>query len=208
MSEKHCTKCKILKPLSEFRNDITTKTGKRFRCKKCEIIDKESYRKTKIGLIGVIYGSQRYSSKNRDHDMPPYSVHQLRYWVLAQPLFHELYDKWVLSGHNRWLKPSCDRTDDDLSYSLNRLEIKTWKENSLKWNSDVMDGTSHKQCRPVIQMNMDGIFVKEWHSIASARKVFSGGSHINCCCTGRRKTAGGYRWMYSLGIPIHNNGVK
>lgn len=205
---KRCSNptCHEIKDVSEFASDSATKDGLNCYCKPCASIKKETYRKTKVGLIGVIHGSQRCSSKNRGHEMPPYSVDELREWVLAQPIFHKLYNKWVASGYDRWLKPSCDRTDDNLPYSLNRLEVKTWKENSLKWNNDVMTGESNKQCKSVVQMNIDGTFVKEWHSINNAhRNTTAHRTKITMCCQGQRKTAGGFRWMYSIGIPIYNN---
>ena len=47
---------------------------------------------------------------------------------------------------------------------------------------------------PVIQLTLDGEFVKEWECIRQANKIFKG--HISCCCRGKRNSAAGYKWVY------------
>ena len=47
-------------------------------------------------------------------------------------MFSELYDAWVDSGYDKWVKPSCDRTDPNISYVLDNLKLMTWRENLLK----------------------------------------------------------------------------
>ena len=52
-----------------------------------------------------------------------------------------------------------------------------------------------KPTTPVVQLDMDGNYIREFPSVKSA-KEFIGSSHISSCCTGKRKGAGGYKWMY------------
>lgn len=56
--------------------------------------------------------------------------------------------------------------------------------------------------RPVIQLNLDGSFVKRWDYINLAVKTLKPTNKIICrsniihCCRGDHKTCGGYKWMY------------
>ena len=64
--------------------------------------------------------------------------------------------------------------------------------NPQKYNSE------NKKMRPVRQYDLTGLFVAEFDSISKAEKAtginYSG---ISACCNNRRKSAGGYKWIYS-----------
>lgn len=47
---------------------------------------------------------------------------------------------------------------------------------------------------PVVQLTLDGEFVKEWPCISEAYKEHKG--HIGQCCRGEREMAGGFKWKY------------
>ncbi|AZV43620.1 hypothetical protein BAOM_3011 [Peribacillus asahii] len=47
--------------------------------------------------------------------------------------------------------------------------------------------------RKVIQLSLNGEFIKEWSSVKEATSISHG---IRRVCKGRQKTAGGYKWMY------------
>ena len=54
---------------------------------------------------------------------------------------------------------------------------------------------NHK--KPIIQLTLEGDFIKEWESATVAGKeMFLGASNINACCRGKAKTCGGYKWKY------------
>jgi 23S rRNA A1618 N6-methylase RlmF len=53
-------------------------------------------------------------------------------WVLSNPKFHELFDKYVESGFNRKLSPSVDRVDSEKGYEIGNLEMVTMSENSRR----------------------------------------------------------------------------
>lgn len=56
---------------------------------------------------------------------------------------------------------------------------------------------SRNLMKPVIQMTLDGEFVREWTSIGEAAKsIGRRPSCIGDCCNGRSKTAGGYKWKF------------
>jgi group I intron endonuclease len=49
--------------------------------------------------------------------------------------------------------------------------------------------------KPVLQFSKKGVFIKEWVSILEAQRVLNI-THIGCCCKGKRKTAGKFKWEY------------
>ena len=56
---------------------------------------------------------------------------------------------------------------------------------------------SASRCKPVIQMTLDGEFVREWPSIKEAAAVIGKtGSAISGCCYRKSKSAGGYKWKF------------
>ncbi len=52
-----------------------------------------------------------------------------------------------------------------------------------------------KQYKPVIQYNLDGIFIKEWESVKKANDIL-GIFHIDAVARNVRKTAGKFNWKY------------
>lgn len=56
---------------------------------------------------------------------------------------------------------------------------------------------NHEGGRPIVQLTIDGQFIKEYQSIKIASKDFNNGeSNIGACCRGKQETAYGYKWMY------------
>lgn len=54
-----------------------------------------------------------------------------------------------------------------------------------------------KKYKPVVQLLKDGNFVDEFDSVnQGAEKVGVAANSISACCHNRRKTAGGYMWMF------------
>lgn len=157
------------------------------------------YKRTKNGLIAVIHGNQLKASRGRGHVKPNYSLTELRCWALSQPIFHKLYDDWVVSGFRKKLTPSFDRMDDSRGYCLSRLEIMTWDENNKKHYSDIKSGVDNRTGKPVIQLTKSGEFVKKFHSSSQAgRETGANQSQIIACCRKNGyKSAGGFRWEYA-----------
>lgn len=196
MTKKNCNKCKELKPLTEFSKAKAFNDGLRYQCKYCDKVDKMSYSHTKIGLIKNIYLNQKYCSIQRKHPSPNYSLHELIKWINNQVNFDLLYLNWINSGYNRNKIPSCDRLNDYLPYSLDNLQLLTWKENNDKYYKDVLSGINNKRNRPVIQMSLSGEFIKKHYSIANAKRI-TGATHIYGCCNGKRNHSKGFKWKYA-----------
>lgn len=57
--------------------------------------------------------------------------------------------------------------------------------------------TKIKVSNPIIQMNLQGEFIKEWYSITSASKKLNiSQGNISAVCAGKRKQAGLFLWKY------------
>lgn len=51
--------------------------------------------------------------------------------------------------------------------------------------------------KPVLQLDLDNNIINRFSSASEAERYLGGkGSHVGCCCLGKRKTAYGYRWKY------------
>jgi hypothetical protein len=51
--------------------------------------------------------------------------------------------------------------------------------------------------RPLVQLDMDSNFIAEYSQVKLASQMTNTNqTHISSCCTGKRKSAGGFRWMY------------
>lgn len=90
----------------------------------------------------------------------------------------------------------------------NRVENLRWvtpKENSnnpltRRKNSLSKLGKYGKEARksiPVIQLSLDDKFIREWEcGLQVQREAGIWCSHIMDCCKGKRKTTGGFKWIY------------
>lgn len=56
---------------------------------------------------------------------------------------------------------------------------------------------SDKFSKPVLQLDLNNNIINGFSSASEAERYLNGrGSHIGCCCLGKRKTAYGYKWKY------------
>lgn len=155
----------------------------------------EKYRKTKNGVICMIYNNQKIRSKRLNWDAPSYDLNTLRSWVLAKSEFHKIFNKWVSSGYLRNNKPSIDRIDDYKPYSLDNIQIVSWKENNDRGSLDQKSGLNTKNCESVIQTDVNNNYINTFHSLRHAARMTGVPScNIGLVCSGERKTAGGFKW--------------
>jgi len=112
-----------------------------------------------------------------------------------------LWTAYVASGYKRALAPSFDREDDSIGYSWGNFnKWMTWHDNDEKWNKSVRDGIvtcPRIAQKPVQQLSMRDVVIKEYVSTMDAQRATSiGSSGISMCCSGLRKSAGGFKWKY------------
>lgn len=208
METKRCTMCGELKPLFEFFKNKGQKDGLTCQCKFCIKIYSRNYRHTKLGLSSNIYGRQRQRSKRKGWSMPTYTLKEFRRWLFSQDWFHILFDKWVKSGYDKMLVPSCDRINDYKPYTLDNLQIITWDENNQKGNTDQKNGINNKSSKAVIGTHiMTGEVLEFYSMIEAERQTGIANQSISNCCRKKQikynngkcytvKSAGGFIWEY------------
>lgn len=202
---KICSWCDETKPLAEFYSHLKTNkaTGEEFLyffpyCKNCNSQKKRDKERTRDGIANTLYLSQRLHSKKRGYVGPAYTLEELRTWLHAQPQFESLFTTWEASGYLSDLKPSCNRLNDYEGYSLNNIELVTWKENKEAWARDCVAGKNRKISRPVQQFSAEDEFIQEYFSIQEAsRQLAIPHGNIVKACTGERNAAGGFKWRYT-----------
>lgn len=200
---KICKKCGETKDINAYYRHPGMSDGHLSVCKTC----KREYAKsadgkatdfTEKGVIRVIYKTQRSNSKRRGHVPPLYTKKELSEWMYSRG-FLKLFNKWKESGQDKMLKPSIDRLNDELPYSLGNIQLVTWGYNKKKQTKDMLSGksTSGERCKPVLQYEKDGKLIAEYVSVSSAGRAtgvtFQGISKV---CLGKQKTAGGFMWKY------------
>lgn len=195
MTEKYCTTCKILKPLSNFCVNKSGPDGHQTKCRACRYKYALLYKRTRKGLITAIYGSQLYSARKRKHPTPEYSLKELRIWVFGQSGFEQFFDDWVSSGYEKYKRPSCDRLNNSISYTLDNLRLVTWRDNEWQGHEDRRNSINSPQSISVAQISLDGRVINIFPSYGYAsRETKVDNGNISYCCRGIRKTAGGFRW--------------
>lgn len=162
--KKRCSKCKEFKLLKEFSKNKNYKDGLNYTCKNCINKQQNKNRKIKEGLITIIYFGQKGSAKQRQMILPIYTKTELQEWLFNQDLFHKLYDDWVKNGYKKGLKPSVDRINDYKSYTLDNIQLMTFKENRIKGDNDRKNGINNKKSKTVLQFDLNGDFIKEYYS--------------------------------------------
>jgi len=194
---KRCKQCKKDRTLDQYTSCKGAADNLQYICRECNKAKAKARRHSITGLFTDIYNGQLYSTKRRGHTLPNYTQESLTSWIKSQPNFISLYDKWVLSGYDRKLKPSCDRLDDYKPYTLDNIRLVTWGENHRKGISDKVTGINTKNCKAIKQFSKKGIFIKEFHSIQQAsRDTGAAAGNIQRCCTGEYKSSKGFIWSY------------
>lgn len=190
---KTCNKCNLQKELTNFSKNKSNKDGFLNFCKEC--CKKES-RKIKNKVFSI-YLSQKLHSKKRGHNPPEYSKQEFLEWCIKNQTFQTLYKNWVESGFKKGLAPSIDRIDDYKTYSFDNIRICTWGENLNKGHSDRLFGINNKGSKAVLQFDLDGNFIKEYHSISqTARETGISIGNICSVCKNKRFKAGNFKFKY------------
>ncbi len=190
MEKKVCFKCGEEKSVDGFRKH-------RNHCRKCCNEYDREYKKTKHGVIMSFFHGQLGRMRRKENRYIDYTFNELQEWCLSQSLFHILYNRWVESNYDEWMKPSVDRIDDYKWYSIDNIQLMTWAENNSKAHRDQINGINTKQCTPVLQYDLSVNFIKEYYSMSQAsRETGINRSGIYNTCVGRANKSGGYIWKY------------
>lgn len=92
-------------------------------------------------------------------------------------------------------KPQVNHIDENkLNNDLRNLEWCTVRENAI--HGTRVKRIAEKQSIKVIQLDLNDNVLNEFESMAQAeQKTGASASHISSCCNGKRKSAGGFKWM-------------
>ena len=194
-----CTNCKETKSIDSFHKNKNTNTGRVTWCKECtkEIVTK--YKRTERGLCSVIYSEQINSSRERNQDLPNYSRKELFEWITNQFNFKILFNNWTNSNYSKWERPSVDRLDNKLPYTLANIRLVSFRENNKKSHIDARNGDNIiSTLVPVDQYDLEGNFIKSYKSMSFASEE-TGVPIATICvsCSKKYQTAKQWMWKYS-----------
>lgn len=168
-----CNKCKKNKPLNKYFKDKSKKGGYRARCKACEskrakgFYDKNKenilkkakayrdsnkaemieyqreYRRSKDNKLKALYNNQIVNSERRGHPKPNYTFNEFKSWAIDND-FHILFKVWEDKKFDKYFAPSGDRLDSSQPYTLDNLQLVTWKENEDNYKDEFLSECSEK----------------------------------------------------------------
>lgn len=171
---KKCSKCSEIKDKSLFIKSTTSRDGLSDKCRKCRnkyINSKDQYLKTVYR--GII---------KRCESHPNYVAKKIKNFLTLEELTF-LYDR---DGAKSMKIPTIDRIDNDSHYILDNCQF---IEKSLNSKKD--------KFKPIIQMDMDGNFIREWPSLKEAYQTLGlTRGNVSYAALGKRNHAGGYKWKY------------
>jgi len=196
---KVCKECGVNKPLEDYHNEKLNKDGKKGKCKVCKCLQATEINRTKDGVVTKIYGAQVRNSKKRNHPAPTYTKQELKDWLFSQEKFHTMFDNWKRLDYQSEYKPSVDRKDDYIGYTIANIQLMSWGENNSKGHKDRRDGVNTKVNKAVMQFTKDGKYIATYYSVREAdRQTGVDRGNIASCCTGKGKvkSAGGCIWKY------------
>lgn len=207
MTLKTCTKCDITKELDQFPKQAKQRDGHNSQCKVCSVKATQARQKTLEGLVKKIFHNQRMTTSKMGRSLPTYTEKELFNWMMASG-YEALWSAWVNSGYDRWYSPSIDRKDNTKSYSLDNIQLLTWRENLDNQKKDNIAGRYlHSGSKAVDQLSLDGTFIRTYPSIAIAMRDIAGHrkgvSNITSVCTGKWYSAYGYKWRFSDTSVLH-----
>jgi len=198
LETKLCRKCNTIKNFSEFYKNKKTNDGVQYICIPCNKkrvkiwksknrehlkISKIEWSRSMRGLVFNLYSDQKNNSISRGHNHPDYSRDELIEWVYSQPLFNNLFDKWVDSGYSTELRPSLDRRDESIGYSFNNIVLMTWGDNMEKGRVSHIGGDY--DCMAISQYDMSRNLIASFVSQTdAARKTGYSQAGISRCING------------------------
>lgn len=148
-------------------------------------------RKDINGLLYSMYQGQKGSSKQRGHTPPKYSLTEFKQWAFNKTNYKKLFKAYQESNFDSNLVPSVNRLDESVGYSLDNIEMLTWKDHRLKGK-----GSGHKAVK---QFYISGKYIKTFRSLSDAARELGSIKHVSYLSLICRSGGGvyqGFRWEF------------
>jgi len=199
---KKCKKCYKVKPLTDFGNSKLGKLGKKSKCSVCLNLEGKERSRTVNGLIANIYSTQQSRSKLKDAPALHYTQDELSVFMKTQEEFASMFIFWEESGYDKFRRPSIDRVDDHLNYSLDNIQLLTWRENLDKACRDRLQGNNTKKLKSIRVYDINGKYIEDVYSVAeTARRYNTHTTNIHECAVGNKGMFNGYIFRYTKDAP-------
>lgn len=146
----------------------------------------ERYRKTKRGVLTNIFSHQKARKPVY------YKLRELHSRFLNNKKFDRLFKEWIKSEYDKQFKPTIDRINYKIPYTLKNIHCLSWSDNRYKQRMEL------KAIRArVVYMIKGDSAINIFPSQRSAIRISGlNQSGISMCLNGKRKTCGGYKWSY------------
>lgn len=159
------------------------------------------WRLTYKGLTANLYAKILERSRTNNKKNSQFTLGQFRIWFENND-GHRLWDKWRRNGYDSLERPSVDRIDCLNGYHFQNMQILTSKGNRQKGDKEkiILWG------KPIRQMDINGMVVAKYPNIKKAMEITKiNRNNISSALSGRRKTAGGFRWEFEIIGNIYEN---
>lgn len=160
--KKKCSQCKEVKPFEHFGKNKQGRHGLRADCKNCA---KEHRRKPEVYSRSMfIYMHQRCRNNPRYSDYAPnFTWSEFQDW-LATSSYAALYQEWRGRGYPRSHSPTLDRINNQAGYTLDNMQVITFRDNLTKDNPDAkLTPDAVRQIRATAGTRTQRELAKEFH---------------------------------------------
>ena len=156
-----------------------------------------------------------FDSYNNGYNATPGGERECRYQKRSKKVYQydlitlEIINKFEsISDAARWVETNTDFKSSHKRVIMSISEICNHKYDNRKscfgygWcfaeSFDAVEAyKSNRGDKCVLQYSLDGLFIKEWPSIAEAERIL-GINNVGLACSGKRKKAGGFKWKYKI----------
>jgi hypothetical protein len=202
MQTKICNTCHIEKSITDFSSARRGIFGVRGECKVCcskkqkiwyyknqlQILNKNKEAlKTNRVLNPWLYIWYDITKRCTNKNAQNYKYYGGRGIKNLFKTSEEVKFLWFRDRADLMKKPSIDRIDNDGDYTIINCVFIEQAEHTRK----------HKS-KPIIQLDKQGNFIKDWESSSCASKQLQiSSSCISLVLSHKQSTAGGFKWMYA-----------